>query len=164
MISCYRLKGLRHPIFDYNMDFVRRNTHSNTDSNTQTNSGPVPLKLLHVYYNLYNIRVAHKPITTLRWLLTNVKDKDKAEERQQGAVYKIRCCDCQACYIGETGRKPKQATDRTQTGDEEWWRQQRHIAEHRLQTKHRIDWDPAGFPLLCFGNSQFYWFYAAFQT
>ena len=23
------------------MDFVRRNTHSNTDSNSQTNSGPV---------------------------------------------------------------------------------------------------------------------------
>ena len=30
---------------NYNTDFVRRNTHSNTDSNTQTNSGPVPLKL-----------------------------------------------------------------------------------------------------------------------
>ena len=67
----------------------------------------------------HNIRVAHKPITTLRRLLTNVKDKDKPEDTQ-GAVYKIKCCDCQASYIGETGRKPKQATDRTQTGDEEW--------------------------------------------
>ena len=35
---------------NYNTDFVRRNTHSNIDSNSQTNSGPV--KLLHVYYNL----------------------------------------------------------------------------------------------------------------
>ena len=26
---------------NYNTDFVRRNTHSNTDSNTHTNSGPV---------------------------------------------------------------------------------------------------------------------------
>ena len=53
---------------NYNTDFVRRNTHSNTDSNTQTNSGPVttatipyseaPLKLLHVYYNL-TIYVLH---------------------------------------------------------------------------------------------------------
>ncbi|CAH3016315.1 unnamed protein product [Porites evermanni] len=51
----------------------------------------------------YNIRVAHKPITTLRRLLTNVKDKDKPEDRQ-GAVYKIKCCDCQAFYIGETDR------------------------------------------------------------
>ena len=51
----------------------------------------------------YNIRVAHKPITTLRQLLTNVKDKDEPSDRQ-GAVYKIKCCDCQATYIGETGR------------------------------------------------------------
>ena len=123
MISCYRLKGLRHPIFDYNMDFVRRNTHSNTDSNTQTNSGPVPLKLLHVYYNLYNIRVAHKPITTLRWLLTNVKDKDKAEERQQGAVYKIITNAATARLL--TLVKPA-VSRRTQTGDKEWWRQQSH--------------------------------------
>ena len=50
----------------------------------------------------HNIRVAHKPITTLRRLLTNVKDKDKPEDRQ-GAVYKIKCCDCQASYIAETG-------------------------------------------------------------
>ena len=51
----------------------------------------------------YNIRVAHKPITTLQRLLTNVKDKDKPEDRQ-GAVYKIKCCDSQASYIGETSR------------------------------------------------------------
>ena len=37
----------------------------------------------------------------LNLLLTNVKDKDKPKDRQ-GAVYKIKCCDCQATYIGET--------------------------------------------------------------
>ena len=51
----------------------------------------------------YNIRVAHKPITTLQQLLTNVKDKDEPNNGQ-GAIYKIKCCDCQATYIGETGR------------------------------------------------------------
>ena len=51
----------------------------------------------------YNIRVVHKPIATLRQLLTNVKDKDEPNDRQ-GAVYKIKCCECQASYIGETGR------------------------------------------------------------
>ena len=45
----------------------------------------------------------HKPITTLRRLLTNFKDKDKPEGRE-GAVYKIKCCDCQANFIGETCR------------------------------------------------------------
>ena len=40
---------------------------------------------------------------TLRRLLTNVKDKDEPENRP-GAVYRIKCSDCQATYIGETGR------------------------------------------------------------
>ena len=48
----------------------------------------------------HNIRVAHKPMLTLRRLLTNVKDKDDPEDRP-GAVYKIKCSDCQATYIGE---------------------------------------------------------------
>ena len=93
---------------NYNTDFVRRNTHSNTDSNTQTNSGPVTTATIpyirgtsetiaHILQP-YNIRVAHKPIATLRRLLTNVKDKEKPKDRQ-GAVYKIKCCDCQASLI-----------------------------------------------------------------
>ena len=48
-----------------------------------------------------NIRVAHKPTTMLRDLLTNVKDRDEPNNRQ-GAVYNINCSDCQASYIGET--------------------------------------------------------------
>ena len=94
-----------------------------------------------MYTQLYTIRVAHKLITTLRRLLANVKDKDKPEDRQ-GAVYKIKFCDCQATYIGETGRnlsmqltRHKQATKKDDVNN--------HIAEHHLQTKHRIDWDSA---------------------
>ena len=81
---------------NYNTDFVRRNTHSNTNSNTQTNviSGPVTTATIRILQP-YNIHVAHKPITTSQRLLTNVKDKDKPEDRQ-GAVDKIKCCDCQA--------------------------------------------------------------------
>ena len=134
---------------NYNTDFVRRNTHSNTD--TQTNSGPVTTATVPYIRGTsetiarilqpYNIRVAHKPITTLRRLLTNVKDKDKPEDRQ-GAVYKIKCCDCQASYIGETGRNlSTRLTEHkraTRNGDVN-----NHIAEHHLQTKHQIDWDSA---------------------
>ena len=39
----------------------------------------------------------------LRRLLTNVKGKVKPEDRL-GAVKKIECSDCQATYIGETGK------------------------------------------------------------
>ena len=56
-----------------------------------------------IYKTTQNIRVTHKPITTLCQLLTNVKDKDKPRNRQ-GVVYKINCSDCHASYIRETGR------------------------------------------------------------
>ena len=87
---------------NYNKDFVRRNTYSNSDSNTQSNSDPVTTATIPYIKGTsetiarilqpYNIRVAHKPITTLRRLLTNVKDKDKPGDRQ-GVVDKIKCCN-----------------------------------------------------------------------
>ena len=74
---------------------------------------------------------------TLRQLLTNVKDKDEPNDRQ-GAVYKITCCDCQATYMGETGRnlnkwltEHKRATRNDDLNS--------NIAEHHLQTNRRID-------------------------
>ena len=132
-------------------DFVRRNTHSNTDSNTQTNSGPVRTATIPYIRGTsetiarilqpYNIRVARKPITTLRPLLTNVKDKDKPGDRR-GAVYNIKCCDCQASYVGETGRNlSTRLTEHKRAprnGDVN-----NYIAEHHLKTKHQIDWDSA---------------------
>ena len=57
-------------------------------------------------------------MTTLRQLLTNVKDKDEPSDRQ-GAVYKIKRCDRQATYIGETGKIFEHTIDCT-TSDEKW--------------------------------------------
>ena len=87
----------------------------------------------------YSIPVAHKPIATLRQLLTKVKDKDEPN-RRQGAVYKIKCCYCQATYIGETGRNlnVRLTEHKRANGDIN-----NHIAEHHLQTNHRIYWDSA---------------------
>jgi len=47
--------------------------------------------------------IIDKPMFTLRRLLTNVKDKDEPEDRS-GAVYNIKCSNCQVTYNGETGR------------------------------------------------------------
>ena len=67
---------------NYNTDFVGRNTQSNTDSKTKTNVNSGPFTTATITYirgtyepiarilQPYNIRVAHKPITTLRRLLT----------------------------------------------------------------------------------------------
>ena len=135
---------------NYNVDFVRRNTYKPAEHNA-TNANPTPVTTATIPYikgtsetiarilQPYNIRVAHKPITTLRQLLTNVKDKDEPNDRQ-GAVYKIKCCDCQATYIGETGRnlntRLTEHKRTTRNGD-----LNNNIAEHHLQTNHRIDWD-----------------------
>ena len=132
---------------NYNKDFVRRNTYKNTEPNV-TNNDPTPVTTVTIPYvrgtsetiarilQTYNIRVAHKPITTLRQLLTKVKDKDEPN-RRQGAVYEIKCCDCQA-----TGRnlnvRLTEHKRATKNGDIN-----NHIAEHHLQTNHRIDWDSA---------------------
>ena len=128
---------------NYNKDFVRRNTYKNTEPNV-TNNDATPVTTVTIPYvrgtsetiarilQPYNIRVAHKPITTLRQLLTKVKDKDEPN-RRQGAVYKIKCCDCQATYIGETGRnlnvRLTEHKRATRNGDIN-----NHIAEHHLQT------------------------------
>ena len=100
---------------NYNADFIRRNTCKPAE-HYETNANPTPVTTATIPYikgtsetiarilvQPYNIRVAHKPITTLQQLLTKVKGKDEPNNRQ-GAAYKIKCCDCQVTYIGETGR------------------------------------------------------------
>ena len=74
---------------------------------------------------------------------TNFKNKDKLEDRQ-GAVYTIKCCDCQTTYIGETGRNlSTRLTEHSQTSDEKSSDLNNHISEHHLQTKHQIEYDSA---------------------
>ena len=58
------------------------------------------------------------------------------------AVYKIKCSDCQASYIGETGRnlntRLTEHKRATRNGDAN-----NHIAVHHQLTNHNIDWDSA---------------------
>ena len=97
-----------------NADFIRRNIYQPTEADT-TNRNPKPVTTVNIPYikgtsetisriiQPYNIHVTHKPTTMLCHLLTNVIDRHKPNNRQ-GAVYKIKCSDCQASYIGEMGR------------------------------------------------------------
>ena len=140
------------PILSKPLDFIRRNIYRPTEVDA-TNMNPTPVTTVTIPYikgtsetisrilQPYNIRVAHKPMTTLRHLLTNVKDRDEPNNRQ-GAVYKIRCSDCQASYIGETGRnlntRLTEHKRATKNGDAN-----NHIAVHHQLTNHNIDWDSA---------------------
>ena len=125
--------------------------HSPTTTTTEANDNATPTTTATTPYiksisenisrilQSFNIRVAHKPITTQRQSLTNVKDKDEPRNGQ-GAVYKINCSDCHAFYISETGRN-------LTTGLTEHKRVRRKgdvnnlIAEHHRLTNHTIDWD-----------------------
>ena len=85
---------------NYNADFIRRNIYWPTEADA-SNRNPTPLTTVTIPYikgtsetisgilQPYNIRVAHKPTTTLRHLLTNVKDRRNEPNNKQGAVYKI---------------------------------------------------------------------------
>ena len=140
---------------NYNPYFNKGNVFKNNEPNT-ANAKPVTtatipyiirvlLRLFARILQPYNIRVphkgVHKPITSLRRLLTNVKGKDEPNDRQ-GVVYKIKYCDCQASCIGETGRnlnmRPTEHKRSTKNGDVN-----NHIAEHHLHTNHRINWASA---------------------
>ena len=59
--------------------------------------------------NLYHYFMTHT-------VLANVKDKYHRHDRQ-GAVYRIKCTDCQDTYTGETGRnlKPRQTEHKRTT-------------------------------------------------
>ena len=69
---------------NYNPDFVKRNVYKNNEPNT-TNAKPVTTATIPYIKGTsetiarilqpYNIRVAHKPITTLRQLLTNQRQR-----------------------------------------------------------------------------------------
>ena len=122
---------------NYNKDFVSRNTHSNTDSNTHTSVSSGPVTTATITYirgtsetiapmlQSYNIRVAHRPITTLRRLVlmsrtkTNQRTDRKQYTRSNAATARL-----------PTLVKPAETLARdwpnTNDRDKKWWRQQSH--------------------------------------
>ena len=52
----------------------------------------------------HQVRVAVKPVKTLKSLLVHPKDKQEKEEITD-FVYKIPCASCEKCYIRQAGRK-----------------------------------------------------------
>ena len=102
---------------DYSDEFVDTNKYKHDKqndvcANTETKNELTTVSLLYIggtsetiarILKPFNILIAHKPTRNLRYLLTNVKDKDDPNDRQ-GTVYRVRCNDCNGTYIGETGR------------------------------------------------------------
>ena len=88
-----------------------------------------------------DIAVAHKPSTTLRDVLTKVKDPSLINSRA-GAVYKIPCAESSACYVGEIGRTLEcRIKERKRSIANEDTRN--NIAVHHMSTKHQMNWEEA---------------------
>jgi len=133
-------------------NFIRRKIYRPTEVKA-TDRNPTPVTTMTIPYikdtsetnslilQPCNINIAHKPTTTLQHLLTNVKDRAEPNNKQ-GAVYKIKCSDCKVSYISVTGKnlntRLKEHKRATRNGDAS-----NHIAVHRQQTNHSIDWDSA---------------------
>ena len=132
---------------NYSKDFIERNTYvrpNDSSNNSYTTTATIPYirgtsETIASILRPYNIRVAHKPMFTLRRLLANVEDKDEPEDRPV-PVYQIKYSDCQATYIGDTGRnlttRLSERKRATKKGD-----LNNNIAEHHSKTGHTIDLD-----------------------
>ena len=51
----------------------------------------------------YDIELAHKPTNTIKSNICHMKDKRENQDKA-GIVYQLECKDCNASYIGESGR------------------------------------------------------------
>ena len=85
---------------NYNEDFIQRNTHRPTttteanDNATHTTTATIPY-IKGISENIsrilqpFNILVAHKPITTLSQLLTNIKDRDEPSTDEEQYIRSV---------------------------------------------------------------------------
>ena len=87
------------------------------------------------------IRTVFNSGKTLRQTLTHVKSTTP-EEKKQGVVYEVPCKDCEAVYIGETGRnlqervkEHKYAVKRRDKNN--------GIAVHAWSEDHMVNWEEA---------------------
>ena len=99
--------------------------------------------------NRYNIRVAFQASNTSRRQLVKLKDLVSTLE-QSNCVYKLKCSDCEACYVGQTVRElgvrvkehercaGKRPTDETRLKKLE---NDSAIAAHAVLNGHSIEFD-----------------------
>lgn len=87
----------------------------------------------------YNIKSCVRPLRTLKQILSRPKDTI-SKEKQTGVVYSIPCDECNAVYVGETGRslatRLKEHKASVRLGQAE----KSALADHATKTGHSIKW------------------------
>ena len=87
------------------------------------------------------LEVAMRPCRTLRQSLVHPKDKDEDQDKA-GVVYKIKCNDCDAAYVGHTGRHLRERMKEHRRAFEKGNSLESGVAEHAMTSGHSIDWKP----------------------
>ena len=89
-----------------------------------------------------NVQVHMKPFRTLRKILSHPKDRIP-DDNKSNVVYKINCLDCDASYVGETGRALKTRISEHRRAVEKMNFSGSALAQHAWENHHHIDWTSA---------------------
>ncbi|KYN15231.1 hypothetical protein ALC57_12529, partial [Trachymyrmex cornetzi] len=86
------------------------------------------------------IRMAYKGINNLKGFIKGHKDF-RSKFSHTDVVYKIECQDCDASYVGQTGRCLKTRINEHRNHIN--WNTTQHsvITEHRISHQHEFDWE-----------------------
>ena len=76
---------------------------------------------------------------TLRRILSHLKDH-VSDDDKSSVVYKINCRDCEASYVGETGRALKTHMSKHHRAVEKMDFSASALAQHAWEHDHHIDW------------------------
>ena len=88
-----------------------------------------------------DVQVHMKPFRTLRRVLSHPKDHISDDDKSSASVvYKINCCDCDASYVGETGRALKTRVLEHRRAVEKVDFSATALAQHAWEHDHDIDW------------------------
>lgn len=127
LITKKRLKLACFNIYPYVKD-------NNSKYVSLTFFGEISLKIANILSS-HNLIVSFRPHITLKHFFFNCKDKTEKFERS--GVYKLKCLDCSAFYLGQTGRTFKKRYSehlrsfRLQKSDSTF-------ANHLIEDKHRF--------------------------
>ena len=86
-----------------------------------------------------DVQVHIKPFRTLRKILFHPKDHIPDDDKSN-IVYKINCCDCDASYVGETGRALKTCMSEHCRAVKKMDSSASALAQHSWEHDHHIDW------------------------
>ena len=86
-----------------------------------------------------DVKVYMRPTSMIRSILSHPKDRVPDDEKSD-VIYKISCGDCDASYVGQTGRALKTRLTEHQKAVRNADFSSSALAQHAWDNSHRIDW------------------------